>query len=191
MKGFLSIFSQSAKEFSKVRTLTITAIFIALYVVLEGFFSINFFGYLKINFSFIAIAIIGMLFGPCVSIPAAVICDVLGYLMKPEGGFLIVFSIVPMTAALIYGSFLYNNTSGKTFFKRIVLARFLETIICNLILNTSLLMYYGFIPANILNNAMMVRIVKNAIELPIYTIMLAVLLPAVVSVYKKVFTVRT
>ena len=61
MKGFFSIFKESAKEFTKLRSLVVTAMFVALSMVIESQ-AIDL-HYAKLNFAFLAIAVIGMLFG--------------------------------------------------------------------------------------------------------------------------------
>lgn len=186
MKGFLSVFQDSAKEFSKIRTLTVTAILIALYVILEGIFSISIGPYIKINFAFLALAIIGMLYGPYVTMSAAVICDILGFLVKPQGGFLIAFTLIAMVQGLIYGVLLYKK-QGRQLIKSVVIARFLDSLICNIILNTLALIHYGFIPASITNKAMLTRIIKNAIEYPIYVALLIGVLSSVLIIYNRTF----
>ena len=77
MRDFLSVFTDSAKEFTKVRSLVTTSLLVAVSMVIE-MFSIDI-GFAKLNFAFLAIAIIGMLFGPVVGMMAGVCTDVLGY----------------------------------------------------------------------------------------------------------------
>ena len=86
MKGIFSCFAESAKEFTKLRSLVITALFIAISMIIEAF-SIDL-QFAKLNFAFLAIAIIGMLFGPCMGLVAGFACDIVGYLVHPTGGFL-------------------------------------------------------------------------------------------------------
>lgn len=61
MRDFLSLFTESAKEFTKVRSLVTTSLLVAVSMVIE-MFSVDI-GFAKLNFAFLAIAIIGMLFG--------------------------------------------------------------------------------------------------------------------------------
>ena len=69
--SFFSMFGTSFKEFRNVRTVLITGLFIAVSMVLE-MFSINL-ALFKINFAFLAIAVIGMLFGPSVGLVAGML----------------------------------------------------------------------------------------------------------------------
>lgn len=50
MKGVFSCFTESAKEFTKLRSLTITALFIAVSMMIESF-SIDL-QFVKLNFAF-------------------------------------------------------------------------------------------------------------------------------------------
>ena len=69
MKKFFKMFADSAKEFGSVKSITVTGMFIAVSMVIESL-SIDI-GYTKINFAFLAIAVIGMLFGPVVGFGGA------------------------------------------------------------------------------------------------------------------------
>jgi len=183
MKGFFSFFTDSAKEFNKIRCITVTGIFIAMYMVLEMFsFSIG--HYAKINIAFIAIAIIGMLYGPVVTTFAAAMCDIVGFIAKPDGGFLIVFTLIAMIQGLVYGGFLYKR-EGKRLYVGIIIARVIDTILINLFLNTFALIHYGFIPSTITQKAMEFRLIKNVIEFIVYCPLLCLILPVVYLIYKK------
>ena len=92
MRDFLSVFTDSAKEFTKVRSLVTTSLLVAVSMVIE-MFSIDI-GFAKLNFAFLAIAIIGMLFGPCMGMMAGFACDIVGYLAHPSGGFLPAYVLV-------------------------------------------------------------------------------------------------
>ena len=139
MKGIFSCFAESAKEFTKLRSLVITALFIAISMIIEAF-SIDL-QFAKLNFAFLAIAVIGMLFGPCMGLVAGFACDIVGYLVHPTGGFLPAYILVAGLQGLIYGLCLYhkmnghsiqfrNTTTGKewdiTLFLRAVVARLLD-----------------------------------------------------------------
>ena len=55
MRDFLSLFTESAKEFTKVRSLVTTSLLVAVSMVIE-MFSVDI-GFAKLNFAFLAIAI--------------------------------------------------------------------------------------------------------------------------------------
>ena len=174
MKGIFSCFAESAKEFTKLRSLVITALFIAISMIIEAF-SIDL-QFAKLNFAFLAIAVIGMLFGPCMGLVAGFACDIVGYLVHPTGGFLPAYILVAGLQGLIYGLCLYhkmnghsiqfrNTTTGKewdiTLFLRAVVARLLDVIVINLLINTKLNLHYGFIPEQAYGAAIIARTAKN------------------------------
>ena len=53
MRDFLSLFTESAKEFTKVRSLVTTSLLVAVSMVIE-MFSVDI-GFAKLNFAFLAI----------------------------------------------------------------------------------------------------------------------------------------
>lgn len=198
MKKFFESFVLSAKEFTKLRCLCITAIFIAASMLLE-MMSINL-QFVKINFAFLAIAVIGMLFGPTVGFFAGLICDVVGFIASPMGGFLPLYTLVAGLQGLIYGCCLYirndshslllkNNTTGKlidvTLFVKATIARLLDVIVINLLINTKLNLHYGFIPKEAYGAAIIARIAKNVIELVADLPLLYIVLPAAYMAYKR------
>lgn len=203
MKGLFSAFVLSAKEFTKLRTMTVTAMLIAVSMLIE-LFSIDI-GFVKLNFAFLAIAVIGMLFGPTVGLVSGFACDIVGYIAHPSGGFLPMYVLVAGLQGLIYGIFLYqkmdrhsiclvNNETGKqqeiTLFLRIIAARLLDVIVINLLLNTALNLHYGFIPQEAYSTAIVARIAKNVLELVIDLPLLFAVLPAARMAYRRVFKMQ-
>ncbi len=199
MKSFFSMFKNSAKEFKSIKCLSVTGIFIAISMIIE-MYSIDI-QFAKINFAFLAIAVIGMLFGPTVGLFAGFACDIVGFMVHPTGGFLPAYVLVAGLQGLIYGICLYhradghsivsvNNVSGKstdiTLFIRAVIARFLDVIVINLLINTKLNLHYGFIPSEAYSTAIVSRIAKNVIELCVDLPLLFVLLPVALSAYKRI-----
>lgn len=210
MKSFISSFTRSAKEFTNLRSLTITGIFIAMSVVLESL-TINT-PYFKISFAYLSAACIGLLFGPTVGFFAGLICDVLGFMVNPAGApFLPVYTLVQGMSGLIYGAVLYHKTDfsilkNKTeslenvksksglsvqFFVRIVIAKLLNITIINIFINTALNMHYGFIPKQAYGAAIAARVIKNLVQLAADIPLMFVILPAVFIAYKRMFGTRT
>ncbi len=202
MKGFFNSFVMSAKEFLKLRTLTVTAMLIAASMFIE-MFSVDI-GFVKLNFAFIAIAVIGMLFGPCMGFAAGMCCDIVGFLAHPTSAFLPAYVLVAGIQGLIYGIVLYHKSydsegaiekskakKNVTFIVRIVIARLCDVIIINLLLNTSLNLHYGFIPQQAFGAAIVARVAKNALELALDLPLLFAILPAALMAYKRVFRTLT
>lgn len=198
MKSFFDMFRTSAKEFTNIRSLVITGLFIAVSAVLE-MFSINVTAYLKINFAFLAIAVIGMLFGPTMGLAAGMICDVVGIMVSPVAAFLPAYTLVAGLQGVIYGCWLYTKAGFEPLMKssdggrsfdyslliRAAAARLCDVLVINLLLNTYLNMHYGFIPAESFRAAVVARVLKNAFELAADLPLLFIILPASLAAYKQ------
>lgn len=196
MKSFFSAFANSAKEFKHIRTLAITGVFIAISMILE-MYSINL-QFVKINFAFLAIAVIGMLFGPTVGFFAALACDIVGFMVNPASAFILAYTLVAGLQGVIYGCCLYHKVSwfkGESarpaksknieLMSRAVVARLLDVIIINLLINTALNLHYGFIPSQAYGAAIITRVAKNVIELAADLPLLFILLPTALMAYKR------
>ncbi|MBD5082283.1 MAG: folate family ECF transporter S component [Ruminococcaceae bacterium] len=149
-------FKRSLSELRSIRCLTIVGVFIAIFVVLDGYFSIRIGDSLKINFAYLALAAIGMLFGPAVGMISGFACDLVGYFANPVGAFIPWFALITALEGLIYGLFLYDFMPNKfdrsknaiqyfLQYGRIFAARIIVVVICNLLLNTFALYKCGFI----------------------------------------------
>ncbi len=184
MKGFFNLFARSAKELKSVRNLCVIAMLIALDLVLKLTITIRISNYMSISFAFIAMAAIGMLYGPTVGFTAGMITDILGYIIKPDGAFDIRFTLIEALGGLLYGLFLYNARNDKWLIVRIVSAKATVVVICNLLLtNWAISALYGsgfmaILPA---------RIIKNLAQFPVDVILLSIFLPLVLKAYTSVF----
>ena len=162
-------FTNSFKELKNLKSLTITAMLIALGFVL-GFFTIQPTSSLKIGFGFLPNALAGFFFGPVVGAIMGGIGDIVGYIAKPTGPFFLPFTFNAMLGPLLYGIFLYQRPLRL---RNVILAKLSVTLIVNLILNTyfiSLLQGKAFLvllPA---------RALKQVLMFPIETFLLFALL---------------
>ena len=183
MKGFFDLFKRSALELKSIRCLTATAMLIALDLALKGAMTIDLTAYLKISFAFIAMASIGMLFGPTVAFFAGMITDVLGFMIRPSGAFDIRFTLIEALGGLLYGLFLYNARSDRWFVPRVIAAKATVVIICNFILTTLAMVsltgsgFFALLP---------MRAVKSLIELPVHVIILSVVLPVILKAWTMI-----
>lgn len=184
MKNFLSLFESSAKELKSARCLAVTAMMITLSMVIEFLAVPMPFG--KINFAFIAIAIIGMLYGPSVAFMAGGLCDIVGYMVKPDGAFLPIYVFIAMLQGLIYGILLYKKQLNVLIPLALV-ARLIDVAVINLLCNTAANMHYGFIPKTAISEAIIVRLIKNILELFADIPLLVLVLPAAWLAYRRVF----
>lgn len=118
--AILKMFANSAKELKSLRCITVTAMLIALNLALKSV-TIYITADLKISFSYLALATIGMLFGPTVGFIAGTITDILGLLVQQMiSAFNPLYTIVEATGGMLYGLFLYKLQPikfGKESFK--------------------------------------------------------------------------
>lgn len=210
---FFANFKKSALELKNLRCLCVTAILIALDLVLKSV-TIPISTDMKITFAFLALASIGMLFGPVVAFLAGTVTDILGMLIAQNmGAFNPMFTLVEATGAMIYGIFLYglkftrtDSLGGKFTDKndvkqllRIVLAKVVVVIVCNLIMTPFAItitrtMEAGTYNAGVFWTGLWARIskglIKNAIQCPIDCVVLFAVLPIVLTAYNRVFKPR-
>ena len=133
MNKLWCLFSDSAKEFKQVRNVAGIAMLLALNIVLSFFGSFYLFPWLRVGTSFIASAMIGMIYGPSVAMTTGVAGDIIGYLLKPVDGYFFGFTLTALLSGMIWGIFLYKN---KMTWVRVILAKTTITIFLNCILNT-------------------------------------------------------
>ncbi len=168
MKKFKQLLVESGKAFSTLGHLSTLGILGALGVVLSLVASIDLGPYIRIGFSGIPNRIVDFLFGPIVGGIFGGIMDVLKYMVKPNGPFFFGFTLDAILGGVIYGIFLYKKPLK---WWRILIPEVLVKVFVNCGLNTlwvSMLYGKGFmalLPA---------RVIKNAIMLPIDTVILFV-----------------
>lgn len=160
MKNTMDLYRASFAELKKVRVLTLTAMMMALSVIL-GYFTLDVGPYLKIGFGTIVNQFVCCLFGPVVGVIYNGLLDIIKYMVKPTGPFFPGFTLNAMLAGLIYGTAFYKK---KLTFTRVLITEFIVCLVCNVILNTWMLSFlYGkgfmaLLPA---------RVLKNAIQCPV------------------------
>ena len=123
MKKTISLKSESLKD---IRTITGSALMIALAVIID-FFRIVFSNIMEISFSFLALALTGMLYGPLIG----GVSDIIQYIVRPSGPFFPGFTLNNILSGVIFGLFLYKQ---KLTVKRITICVLIEGIITVLIL---------------------------------------------------------
>ena len=195
MKNIFVSSYEELKGKKAIFCLVTTAMLIALSTVLE-YFTIDI-PFARINFAYIAIAAIGMLYGPCMAFFAGGMCDVFGYIVHPQGAFLPVYTLIAAFQGLIYGLMLYRrwgymSTLGKPGFAntatmglRIIASRVLDVLLINLFCNTAANLHYGFIPAQAFDEAIMVRLTKNLLQLCADIPLMLILIPAILTAYER------
>lgn len=178
--AFFLNFKNSARELKSIKCIVTIGMLLAAAVVLDGFGSIRIGDAIKINFTFLPLSMIGILFGPVAGFFAGLLTDIIGYLVNPVGAFIPWLVLITGLEGLIYGMVLYNVNGEKTVKTviRIVAARFAVCAICNLTLNTMALYSFGFITGESLGALIYARLATNIITFCLGSyMMMAVLLP--------------
>ncbi len=161
-------YKSAAAELKKARSLAGAGILSAVGLVINQF-TIQVGAILEIGFSFVSVALTGFLYGPFVGALSAMAFDLAGYMLRPNGTFFIGFTLNEMLAALIYGIILYKKPVSlkRTFFALLCIVLVINLFLTPLWLN----ILYGnaeFLSA--------LRLIKNAIKLPVDTVLLYTLL---------------
>lgn len=189
MKKFVTLFTDSYRELKSVRTITTSAMFAAVSIIL-GMYSINVGNYIRIGFSTIPNGIIAYLFGPVAGGLFSASLDVLKYLLKPAGAFFPGLTMVTLLAGVMYGCMYYRKPIT---IRRVLASKLLVMLVCNVLLNTlclSILYGDGFmvlLPA---------RAVKNLVMWPIDSMIFYTMIKAMetVGIFRTIrgpLTVRT
>lgn len=125
------------KFVSDTRTLAFMSLLIASEVVLSRFCSINTHG-VKLGFSFIPVALCGIVLGP---VPAGIVCalsDFLGAMLFPFGPYHPGFTLSAFAMGLTYGFLLYElpKYSKKQMFLRVFAVSLINSLVFGLLVNT-------------------------------------------------------
>ena len=186
MKKFLSNFKSSAAELKSIRCLTTAGILTALYIVLDVF-SFKPLPNIKINFDFIAVAMVGILFGPIPAAMTSVAGDFLGCILSglvPN----IFLSFTAMLSGLLYGTLLYKK-SGMRLVIFSIIARVIDSAVICLIFQTAILIKFNMMSPT--QKAMDIRYGIISTELVFFIPLMIFLLPAVQKLYEKNFRHKT
>lgn len=163
-RSIITQFTDSYKEMKKLNTIVITALLIAIGIIL-GQFSIQITDTMKIGISFIATQMTAMLFGPVVGGVMGGVTDILKFIIKPTGPFLIGYTISAILGPVIYGMMLYKKPIALW---RILLSKTVVAIFINLLLGTFWSYHYfgaafwAAIPA---------KLIQQIIQVPIQSIL--------------------
>ena len=197
----LARLKKSAQLLKQPRTIAVTGILIALSVVLE-MCRIQITQELRISFGFTAMAIIAMLFGPAVAVPAAIVGDLLGLVMNPSGGYFFGFTVTAIVSSLIYSVFLFDREvprhdisrnmghgndplgrDNRSLLIRALCTKTLVNFVCNVGLNSFWLsMFYG----NSMKVLLPMRALKNVILLVPEVVVLFFALKAAMYAWKQI-----
>lgn len=116
------------------RDIAIMGVLVALNVVLGQLVAITIIPKLLIlSLGFVPIALAGMLFGPAPAATVAVIGDILGALLFPQGEFYFGYTLTAFLTGLFYGLFLHKRELSIL---RVALCQLLVSVVCYAVLNS-------------------------------------------------------
>ena len=164
MKKMKELYLSSMRELASPKNLALCGVMGALSMVLGIVASIQIGPYIKIGFSGLPNRIVECLFGPVIGCIFGGTMDILKFIAKPDGPFFFGFTFDAMLAGVLYGSILYKK---PVTIPRVFVAELAAKIIVNCGFNTlwiSVLYGKGFLAI------LPMRLLKNAIMLPIDTI---------------------
>lgn len=187
MKNFFTTFTDSAKEFTNLRSLVATSLLVALHTILALFLSIQVSDSLRISISFITDVVIGAFFGPVIGFVSGILGDIIQFILKPTGAFNIGLTLNSGISGLIYGLFFYKKFPKPAserkfrpidlhFLCRCIIAVTVNAAIVNMLLSTYWIALMLLPDGNNISLSYYVtlfvpRCIKNLIQLPINIIL--------------------
>jgi ECF transporter S component (folate family) len=124
---------QSVQELKNVKTLTVSAMMLALYAILHILPVILGLNGILYVIQYIPLAVIGYLYGGAVAMMVGGAGDVVGFFLMPDGMFSPWFTLSAILAGLLFGLLLYKK---KPSVWRIAAAQFLVSVLIDFALNT-------------------------------------------------------
>lgn len=182
LSSLTQCFRQSARQFHHPRTLALTALLVALNLTLDALnIRIQLTPQLRISLGFVALAMVGMLFGPITAMTAGAASDFVGWLLNNGGGaYFPGFTITAILAGLIWGVALYQKPLR---WYRVLAAKLTINVLLNILLNSFwLYLYYGkaFQLATL-----PLRIGKNLLMLPLEVFLVLLVGRLVQQIYRR------
>lgn len=159
LRRIADVFRQSARELTRVRSLSACAMLLAVQVILGSTSGIPLGDSLRVSVDYLALCLTAVFFGPIPSMINGALTDLLGCLLYPSGAYFPGFTLTGLVSGLIYGLILYRRKPLSL--SLFMLARLSVMIVCNLVMNTFwVYILYGqaFWPL------LLTRTVKNLIE---------------------------
>ena len=183
-----SYWRDAAAELKDTRMLVITALLVALRIALKPF-AIPVGPQMYIQTPMLATALGGMIFGPVVAIPAAIVSDTIGFIVHPTGEYFLPFVLTEIASTVIYALCLYRSKVSPT---RVMLARFFICSLVNVVLQQLIYAwYYMFIgnPESAMSSVLGImtvsRIFKNLFFFPIETVILTLFLKVLLPITRR------
>lgn len=130
---------------------------------------------IRISFGDVPIILSGIVFGPVAGAITGIAADLVGYLLRSEGGFFFGFTLSAALTGFIPGLFFLRQKGEKYSLVKLIIIVVVQTILVSLTLNTFwLVIMYGQGFWAILPN----RIIARAIIAPLEVLFLVIILRA-------------
>ncbi len=179
----------AASELKSTKMLVIAALLTALRIALKPFYIPIGGPQLTVSFSLLATALTGMVVGPVLAIPSAIISDTLGYLLFPNGDYFLPFVLTEIASTVICALFLYR---AKLSVLRVVLARFSICVFVNIFLQTGIFAWQYVWLGNpegakkqILGMFTIARVFKNLSMFPLESVVVTLFLKMLLPVTRR------
>ena len=175
-------------ELKDVRMLAITALMIALRIVLKPL-AIPLGPQLSIQTAMLATALGAMIYGPVMAIPAAMISDTIGFMIYPTGEYFLPFMLTEIAGTMFYALFLYRAKVNPV---RVMLARFCICFFVNVVLQQIIYAWYYTFIGNpdgakeaIMGIMTLTRIFKNLAMFPIEAVVITLFLKVLIPIARR------
>ena len=175
IRGLPSLVRQSAKEMHQLRSLTGGAMLTAVSVIINQF-TIFINQIMRLGFTFLPIALSGMLYGPLITGSLGAVCDILKYFTRNDGGaFFPGFTISSFVAGFLSGIFLYK--------KPVTLRRVIATRLCVMVVDSWILnsLWLSMLYGNAFIALVSARMLKSVLVFPVEVALLYLTLKTVAA----------
>ncbi len=169
---------QATADFKNLRKLVFSALMIAACLALSYIPSIPITDGVRVTWGFLARSLCALVCGPVNALVFGLAEDTVSFLINPKGAYFPGYALTTMLGTLIYALFLYRT---RVTVLRIFLAKLITNVL-NVFLGSlwsAILLSKGYI------YYMSTSLVKNAVMLPVQTIMLVVLFAALLPIMRR------
>ena len=164
MKKLKQQFTDSSRELKKITTLVLTALLMAMGIVLGYFGSVQITQDVKIGVSFVATQLTATLFGPVVGGIMGGATDILKFMIKPTGAFSILWTLNAIVGPVLYGIMLYKK---KLTFVRILISKAVVAIVVNVLMSCT---WSAILYGSAFLAVIPVKVLQQIIQVPIQSL---------------------